>query len=208
MSPADVISKQIGGEPGAGFPPFISEGGIAMDYPVKIVRSRRKTIALSVEEGPSILVKSPVSLGDAAIKRFVGKHRRWIENRILALQERKRNARVYSPDEIAAFRKQARLLALKGFARYAQPMGVAPAGLKITSAATRWGSCSAKNGVCFSWRIALLPPEASDYIIVHELAHIRVKNHGPRFYAEVAKILPDYRARIALLKQSQRELGL
>lgn len=179
-----------------------------MDYPVKVVRSRRRTVSLSVEEGPVLFVKAPLSFGDAAVSDFIARHRRWIQNRILAMREKTRNSRVYSAGEIAAFREEARKLAVDGFARYAPRMGVVPTGLKITSAATRWGSCSAKNSICFSWHIALLPPAASDYIIVHELAHIREKNHGPRFYAEVAQILPDYKERIALLKRAQRQLGL
>ncbi|MCI2036067.1 MAG: M48 family metallopeptidase, partial [Oscillospiraceae bacterium] len=68
--------------------------------------------------------------------------------------------------------------------------------------------CSGKDRLCFSYRIALLPQEAVDYIVVHELAHIRRKDHSPRFYAEVAAILPDYKRRVALLRQTERELGL
>ena len=76
---------------------------------------------------------------------------------------------------------------------FAQQMGAVPAGVRITGAKTRWGSCSGKNRLCFSWRCAALPPELLDYIVVHELAHIRQHNHSSLFYAEVAAILPHYR---------------
>jgi predicted metal-dependent hydrolase len=80
-------------------------------------------------------------------------------------------------------------------------MGVRHSGVKITSARTRFGSCSAKNSICYSLYLMQYPPEAVDYVVVHELAHIRHKNHSPAFYAEVARWLPDYRRRQAMLRK-------
>ena len=79
-------------------------------------------------------------------------------------------------------------------------MGLRPAGVTITGAEKRFGSCSAKNRICFSWRLMQYPEEAVDYVVVHELAHILHKNHGKAFYACVEEVLPDWRARRALLK--------
>ena len=79
-------------------------------------------------------------------------------------------------------------------------MGLTPTGVRITGARRRFGSCSAKNSLCFSWRLMLYPQAAVDYVVVHELAHIAHKNHGPAFYACIAAVLPDYKARIRLLK--------
>ena len=79
-------------------------------------------------------------------------------------------------------------------------MELVPAGIKITSARTRFGSCSGKNSICFSWRLMLYPPEAIDYVIVHELAHIRHHDHSPAFYALIEQYLPDWKARMKLLK--------
>ena len=80
-------------------------------------------------------------------------------------------------------------------------MGLVPAGIKITSARTRFGSCSGKNSICFSWRLMLYPPEAIDYVIVHELAHIRHHDHSPAFYALIEQYLPDWKVRMKLLKE-------
>ena len=79
-------------------------------------------------------------------------------------------------------------------------MGVTPASVKITSARTRFGSCSGKNGICFSLYLMQYPEAAIDYVVVHELAHIRRHDHSPAFYAEVARVLPDYKERMKLLK--------
>lgn len=86
-------------------------------------------------------------------------------------------------------------------ARYAREMGVQPAAVTITAARTRFGSCSAKNRICFSWRLMEYPEAAVDYVVVHELAHIVHKNHGPQFWALVERYLPDWRARRALLRE-------
>ena len=83
---------------------------------------------------------------------------------------------------------------------YAAIMGVVPTSVKITAAKSRFGSCSGKNGICFSLYLMQYPEEAIDYVVVHELAHIRHHDHSSAFYAEVAKVMPDYRARMKLLK--------
>ena len=90
-------------------------------------------------------------------------------------------------------------------AYYSDKMGLYPTWVKITCAGTRSGSCSAKNGICYSWRLMQYPPEAVDYVVVHELAHIAHKNHGPAFYACIARILPDYQTRRALLRGPAQE---
>jgi predicted metal-dependent hydrolase len=179
-----------------------------MDIPVDVRRSRRKTLSISVDEDLRVVVKAPLFLSDREINVFLEKHRKWIEKQLARQRERKENARSFSPEETKALKMQARQLAEELIQKYAPQMGVKPTGLKITSAVTRWGSCSGKNSICFSYRFALLPKEAAEYIVVHELAHIRVKNHGPRFYEQVRRILPDYKERIALLKQAQCSLGL
>ena len=83
-------------------------------------------------------------------------------------------------------------------------MGLTPTGLKITSARTRFGSCSGKNSLCFSWRLMQYPREAIDYVVVHELAHIRHHDHSPAFYALIERYMPDWRERMKLLKDKKR----
>ena len=80
-------------------------------------------------------------------------------------------------------------------------MNLHPTGVTITGAEKRFGSCSAKNRICYSWRLMAYPEAAIDYVVVHELAHIRHKNHGKEFYACIESILPDWRTRRGLLKE-------
>ena len=80
-------------------------------------------------------------------------------------------------------------------------MGVEYSGVKITSAKTRYGSCSAENSICFSYLLMLKPLRAVDYVVVHELAHTVHHNHSRQFYALIEKYMPDYKERIKELKK-------
>ena len=79
-------------------------------------------------------------------------------------------------------------------------MGVTPTGIKITTARKRHGSCSGKNSLCFSCFLMNYPEEAIELVVVHELCHIKVRNHGPDFYALLEQYLPDHKERKKLLK--------
>lgn len=84
--------------------------------------------------------------------------------------------------------------------QYAALLGVEPTRITITGARTRFGSCSAKNALSFSWRLMDYPEEAIDYVVVHELAHIRHHDHSKAFYELIASVMPDHRRRRGLLK--------
>lgn len=169
-----------------------------------LTRAKRKTIALSVGEDLSVQVKAPLRMPLQDIDLFVNRHQGWIA-RQRAVIERRRDNRL-TPEQAAELMTRARVLLPQRVAHYSSVMGVSPTGVKITSAQSRWGSCSSKNGLCFPYRIMLLPPHLVDYIVVHELAHIRVRNHSGDFYSEVAAYLPDYKARIKELKRIEKEL--
>jgi hypothetical protein len=90
---------------------------------------------------------------------------------------------------------------------YAAKMGVTPTAVKVNNATSRWGSCSAKKSLNFSWRLIMADDEVIDYVVVHELAHLIEMNHSPRFWAVVERILPDYRERKTKLKKLQQKLN-
>lgn len=102
--------------------------------------------------------------------------------------------------DIAALKERARQVLPPLVAAWSQKTGLCPTGVKITSARKRYGSCSGTNSLCFSCFLMNSPPQAIEAVVVHELCHIREKNHGPRFYALLEHYLPDYRARRKLLK--------
>ena len=83
---------------------------------------------------------------------------------------------------------------------YSDIMNVKPTGLKITSAKKHFGSCNGKNSICFSYYLMLYPKEAIDYVVVHELAHIKHHNHSKEFYNYISIFMPDYKQREKLLR--------
>ena len=83
-----------------------------------------------------------------------------------------------------------------------------PKGLKITSAKYRWGSCSRDSRLSLSWRIIMAPLSVIDYVLIHELVHIKEKNHSKRFWTYLEAILPDYRKHRLWLKENGHRLWL
>ncbi len=93
----------------------------------------------------------------------------------------------------AWFRERARTAIQREIERHAPDMAVQVRGVTIRDQKTRWGSCSREARLSFSWRLILAPPEVLETVVVHELAHIRVFGHGPRFWAVVGSRMPDHR---------------
>lgn len=171
-----------------------------MRHPYTLVRSNRKTVALTVTRALEIVVRAPTKMKPADVDRFVAAHAGWIEEH-LALQQAYAAAHPEPTQaEAEALRLQAEAYLPGRVKHYAAAMGYQPAGLRVTGAKTRFGSCSGQNRLCFSYRLMRYPIEAVDYVVVHELAHIPHKNHGPDFWRLVERIMPDYKARRALLK--------
>ena len=169
--------------------------------PYRTVRSRRRTMALELSRDGELIVRLPFCVSDRAAAQFVREHADWIA-RARERQEARRQAHPEpTPQEAEALRRRAKEVLPGKVAWYAARMGVTPTGIRITSARTRFGSCSAKNSLSFSWRLMDYPEDAIDYVVVHELAHIRHHNHSKAFYAFVERFLPDYRQRAALLRQ-------
>lgn len=166
-----------------------------------LIRSARKTLAIEVSREGKVIVRAPRRAAKYHIEAFVEQHAGWI-----AVQQARQRARAEAHPEPTEAERAALIARAKAelppkVAHYAAIMGLYPTGITITSARTRFGSCSAKNRICFSWRLMQYPEEAIDYVVVHELAHIAHKNHGPDFHACVAAVLPDHKERRALLKR-------
>jgi len=106
------------------------------------------------------------------------------------------------------YKRQAKLNIPKRVRWYAAQHGLEYGKIRITSASKRWGSCTAKNDLNFTWKLMLLPIKIVDYVVVHELAHTLQHNHSKRFWAEVERILPNYKERRKWLKKNGEEYFL
>lgn len=170
-----------------------------MDYESRL--SKRKTMSLTVTKELTVLVKAPFGTPEKVIDDFVNSHIKWIEEHTAIVSERNLKYGELSEQRKCELRALAKSEIPRRVEYFADIMQLYPASIKITSAQGRFGSCSGKNSLCFSYRLMLYPPQAIDYVVVHELAHIKHKNHSAAFYALVENYLPDYKEREKLLKQ-------
>ncbi len=167
----------------------------------EIIRSRRRTVSLEIRPDLTVLVRAPMRMPKSEIDVFVRRHEGWLTKHLAQMETRRRNHPEPTSQEAQALIEKARAILPGKVACYAAKMGVSPTGITITGAKTRFGSCSPKNRICFSWRLMAYPEEAIDYVVVHELAHIRHKDHSPAFHAFVASVLPDHVERRKLLRE-------
>ena len=171
-----------------------------MEY--QLIRSRRKTLALEITREAKLVVRAPLRCPQRTIDRFLQEKEGWIVTHLAQMQARRQAHPEPTAEQEAALRQRAKEVLPPLVARWAEIMGVEPTGITVTGAQTRFGSCSPKNRLSFSFRLMDYPMAAIEYVVVHELAHIRHKNHGPDFYREVETYLPDWQTRRQLLKRS------
>lgn len=101
---------------------------------------------------------------------------------------------------IAWYSERAAQLLPARVARYREQVGVVPASVQVKDLGRRWGTCHSDGRLRFHWQIVAFPPAIVDYIVVHELVHLRELNHSPRFWEGVESLLPDYRRRRTWLR--------
>jgi len=204
----------------------------------QLVRTRRRTLAIIVEDDGRVVVRAPLRLKQQAIDEFVQARESWIvakrgqalerasrfvpksyvsgeeflylgDSYPLYIEDRQRQplllnggfrlSRAALPRAEAVFERWYRRQALKVIsaraAAYAAANGLAFNRIRVTSARRRWGSCGHNGNLSFAWRLVMAPPPVIDYVVVHELAHLKHRNHSKRFWNKVASMLPEYRER-------------
>ena len=213
----------------------------------RIIRSKRRTLTLIVEDDGSLTVRAPLRISAMKIHEFVDSHALWIEKKraqartvissppkqfipgeaflylgqSYALEVVKGQKKALLLDgnfKLAEqaqgiaqktfqdwYRKEARKLITEHVNLFAEKYDFQYKKIRISSARTRWGSCSPSGTLSFSWRLVLTPMEVVDYVIIHELVHTVVHNHSKRFWKRVEKILPDYKEYNKWLRKNGRD---
>ena len=181
------------------------KGAMPMRY--TLIRSSRKTVAVQVRDADAVIVRAPLRMPQYAIDSFVREHMWWIEK-----QQAKHAARAEQPpltdEEIGHLTAEAQRVIPARVAYFAPVVGVKCGHITIRHQKTRWGSCSSKGNLNFNCLLMLTPPEVIDSVVVHELCHLLEMNHSPRFWAQVARVMPDYaRWRAWLRREGQALIG-
>lgn len=149
---------------------------------------RSRSIRLSVHPDGRITISSPARVSLQTIESFIRSKAAWLLPR---LDTPHRAAPRHSPAEITRLRLQAREIVESRLAHFNTHYQHTYRRVTIRNQRTRWGSCSKTGTLNFNYRIALLPPHLVDYIVVHELCHLREFNHSPKFWALVAACIPE-----------------
>lgn len=164
-----------------------------MLFDYKVIKSNRKTIAIQVTIDGAIVVRAPLKMNDEAIERFVIDKKAWLEKAIVSQRNKAKTKKSYSQEDIASLRLKAKEIIPLKVDYFSKIMGVEPKSVKITSAKTRYGSCSSQNTLNFSLYLMDKDERFIDYVVVHELAHIKHHNHSKQFYEFVQRFIPNYK---------------
>lgn len=106
------------------------------------------------------------------------------------------------------YRRKATEYLSQKLSNWAEVMALTYKDIKITSANSRWGSCTGKDDICFSWRLIMMPESVIDYVVIHELAHLRHRHHQSSFWAEVEHYCPNYKNERKKLKAMSAITGI
>lgn len=180
-----------------------------MKQEIKLIRSRRKTISIEVTADAQVIVRAPNRAPLKDINRFIGEKADWIDKSLNKMRQRKEaqsQKKELSPQEIKLLVTRAKRIIPQRVRYYADILGVTYGRITIRMQKSRWGSCSGKGNLNFNCLLMRTPEAIIDYVVVHELCHLKEMNHSPRFWAEVEKILPDYKERRKWLKDHESEI--
>ncbi len=216
---------------------------------MKIIRSRRKSIAIVVERDGALTVRAPYGVSQALIDEFVQSKSAWIQTTQQKLKRFSPPVHCYENGEEFLFMGKAYPLTLvsgrapalvfrDGFFLNAAAKAKAPVlftawyksqarkiiserlaalacvhdfhyqKMRLSSARTRWGSCSSRKTISITWRLIMAPPEVIDYVLIHELVHLEFPNHSKTFWKRVAALQPGYPALRKWLKENGAALNL
>ena len=165
-----------------------------------VIYSNRRTYSISVKGG-RVIVRAPEKASRERISELVKKHDEWIKKQLKRQSVPRLGDVDLTDSQIKELKKNARLVLTTKMEYFSKIMDLKYGRITITSAKTRFGSCTSKGNISFSYRLMLYPDAAIDYVVVHELCHLVEMNHSKRFYALVEAVLPDYKERRKLLKK-------
>ena len=179
----------------------IQIGGKTIAYAVKVSR-RARNVRVTVRADGSVALTVPAGISERFATRFLMRKSQWVLRNV---ERFKKNPAPVSPKggkrEYAAHKERARAFAHERLAYFNRYYGLTFNAVSIRNQKTRWGSCSRRGNLNFNYKIALLSPHLADYIIVHELCHLKELNHSERFWDLVALTVPDHRSRRTELRK-------
>jgi predicted metal-dependent hydrolase len=177
---------------------------------IEIQYMKRRTLALMVTHEGRVLVKAPSRTPEKYVLDFVKLKSSWIQRKIDQANQSQLSVHGLELEnlDIAKQKKIAKTIVLEKIEYWSEKMRISYKNVRLSSARTRWGSCTHQNTISINWRLSLLPMELLDYVIIHELAHVKEKNHSSKFWDIVHKDCPDFKTLRKKLKSFGQILRL
>jgi len=165
---------------------------------IEVIRSKRKTLAIEIRPDMRVVVRAPEKIPQNEIMKFVEEKQNWIKKHLVQMyfkaEENKKQKKepALTNADIEKLCQKALSVIPDKVKYYAEIMGVTYGRITIRNQKTRWGSCSSKGNLNFNCLLMLMPDKVLDYVVVHELCHLRQMNHSKKFWKEVERYMPDY----------------
>jgi len=176
-------------------------------YNVEVKRSRRHSMSVEIKDGETVLVRAPYGMSDFRIREFLKKSEKWIDAHLekVATSQCPEEEQL-TLEELKDITEAAKRDIVLRVRRFAPIVGVTYNRITIKCQKTRWGSCSGKKNLNFNCLLMLAPESVRDYVVVHELCHLIEMNHSKAFWAQVERVLPDWKEQRKWLKSHGGEL--
>lgn len=166
-------------------------------YHCNLIKSRRRTLSLTIEHDGTVTIRAPRGISQTHIDNFLKEKKNWIIKNVTKAKKRQLKSRDFSqkitPEQIPQLKRRARQMLTERADYFSERYDLSYKSIRLSSARTRWGSCGHENNLNFNWVIMFAPPEVIDYLVAHELAHTKYKNHQKSFWELVARMHPEYR---------------
>lgn len=172
-----------------------------IEYTVRKHR-QAKRLKLAISCDGNCVVTLPWRMGFVSADEFIRKNAEWVLEKMKAMKKIGKNSLFarHDQEEYLKLKETAREMVARRLEKYAEFYGLQYNGVAIRNQKTRWGSCSSKGNLNFNYKILLLPQRHADYIIVHELCHLKEFNHGKCFWNLVSQTIPEYERIVKQLK--------
>lgn len=155
--------------------------------------TRARRLRITIKGSGECVVTIPKRMPMVLVKRFVAEKAEWIRVKQEEMREKVVKLGSYEVRKFSEVKEEALRFAEDRVAVLNKMYGFSYKTISVKNQKTRWGSCSRRGNLNFNYRIVDLPAHLADYIVVHELCHLKEFNHGQKFWALVAQVFPNHR---------------
>jgi len=172
-----------------------------MNFTLKRSKNRRRSLSLQVNKVGEVVVRAPLYVPRFFINRFVSERSAWITKE----QDKRLNPPRPQQKYFASLRSLEAFIQER-LVKYSALTGLQPTNFRLREVSSYWGSCSPRGVLSFNTRLLFAPPDCVEYVVVHELSHLKYRGHGTKFWALVTKHYPNTKLARSKLRQLPKSL--